>query len=396
MQIQKVEIRNFKTIGDAKVDLMGRNVFLVAPNGKGKTSFIDACFGHMPQQPLKEGEKKGHVTIELDEYDIEFKFTQRSQKAKMNIFDKSGKPQTAPAKLFKELFGIQDFDIDAFLNKPASKQVDFIKDIIGIDWSDVDQEYKDLFEDRKYKKKQAAEIDGEIADRPFDPNMKPVDVSVLSEQMNTAIETNAKIDRVELGLVTRREKITHFESQITELKAKIAEIDGEIADGQNWLADKEKIDVSGLQQQISDAADHNASIAENTKIGELREKSGELWKEIDDVIQPKMDKIKELKKNELENAVMPVNGLEFDDDQLYLNGLPFNGDQINTAKRIIAGLELQFHMMNDVKIARLDGSLLDKKSMADVEKWAAERNIQLFVELVDRDGEELKIEVQQS
>jgi hypothetical protein len=78
-----------------------------------------------------------------------------------------------------------------------------------------------------------------------------------------------------------------------------------------------------------------------------------------------------------------------------LDGLPFESNQINTARKIIAGLEIQFALMSDVKIARFDGSLLDNKSIAEVENWAKEKGVQLFVELVDRDGDELKIEVQE-
>ena len=59
MKIQKVEIKNFKGLDHASADLKGKNVYLIAPNGKGKTSFIDACFGVMPSKALKDGERRG-------------------------------------------------------------------------------------------------------------------------------------------------------------------------------------------------------------------------------------------------------------------------------------------------------------------------------------------------
>ncbi|MCP4501153.1 MAG: AAA family ATPase [Deltaproteobacteria bacterium] len=393
MKIQKVEIRNFKSISKVETELNGNNVFLVAPNGKGKTSFIDACFGHMPKQPLKEGTQKGNITVELDEFDVEFKFTARNQKPKMNIFDKTGKPQKAPAALFKKLFGIVDFDIDEFINQSPKKQVDFIKQIIGIDWSDVDDRYQELYENRKFKKRQANEIDGEIADRPFNPDLVEIDLTELNDKLQNSMKQNANVERIKNGLASKKTEVEAIQKRIDEMKKDMATIQTDISKGETWLKDNQTVDITKLQDEVNQAMEQNASIAENTRIGELREKSFKLWDEIDNLIQKEMDEINEAKKRELENSIMPVNGLEFDDEQLYLDGLPFNGDQINTARRIIAGLELQFHMMNDVKIARLDGSLLDKKSMASVEKWAADRGIQLFVELVDRDGDQLKIEV---
>ena len=391
MKIQKVEIKNFKALKNIETNLHGSNVFLVAPNGQGKTTFIDACFGVMPKQPLTVVEKKGLINIDLGDYVVEFKFTERNQKPKMNIFDKSGKPQKTPAKLFKQLFGITDFNIDEFLNQSVKKQIETIKKMIGIDWSDVDARFKELFDERTFKTRQAKEIDGEIAGRPFNI-MSPVNVDDLQTELMAAIKNNENIEKVTLGIIERDTELKKVQSEIESLKLKSDELMVNIDKGGEWLKNKKIIDLSELQNSISSAAEHNAAFSANEKIGELREKSGVIWDEIE-VIETEIKSIEQTKKNELESAVMPVRGLSFDDEQLYLDDLPFNGDQINTARRITAGLELQFQLMNDVKIARLDGSLLDKKTMAAVEKWADERKIQLFVELVDRDGDELKIEV---
>ena len=385
MRVQKVEIKNFKSISSVSTELNGNNVFLVAPNGQGKTTFIDACFGNMPKQPLKSGEKKGSVSVDLGEYIVEHKFTAINQKPKLTIFDKSGRPQKTPAKLFKELFGITDFDIDAFLSQTPKKQVEIIKQMIGIDWSDVDERFKELYQERTFKTRQAKEIDGEVADRPFAIMGEPISVDDIQKQLIQAIDDNAKIERIKAGLVERQQRLD-------ELAKEHKEVIDAVKAGQKWLEGKTIVDVSELQETIASAAEHNASHAANEQVGKLRAKAGEMWDQVE-TIQTEMDEIEATKKSELENSVMPIKGLEFDDDQLFLDGLPFNSDQINTARRITAGLELQFQMMNDVKIARLDGSLLDKKSMKAVEEWAEERNIQLFVELVDRDGDELKIEV---
>ena len=392
MQIQSVEIQNFKSIKNVAKQLNGNNVFLVAPNGMGKTSFIDACFGAMPEQPLRDGAKSGNVKINIGDYIVEFKFSARSHKPKMNIFDANGNAQTKPATLFKELFGVTDFNIDTFINKPVSKQIDFIKEITGIDWSDVDARFKELYDERRFKSRELKELEGEIAGRFFDTEIKPVDVSEVTERLNAAMKNNANIDRINSGVENKMAERASIAEQIRVLNERVFDLDNEISKGETWLKDHQQTPVSSIQKELNEAAEHNASIQENTKVGELRDKAGTVATEVDE-IQNEMDEITEAKKRELENTPLPVSGLELDDDKLLLDGLPFNDNQINTARRIIAGLELQFQLMQDVKIARFDGSLLDSKNLKEVEAWAEQRGIQLFVELVDRNGDDLKIEV---
>ena len=385
MKIQNVEIQNFKSIKNKAVALNGNNVFLVAPNGKGKTSFIDACFGAMPEQPLREGAQRGTVKINVGEYIIEFKFSARTQKPKMNIFDANGNAQTKPATLFKELFGITDFNIDTFINQPVSKQIEFVKEITGIDWSDVDEREKFLYNERRFKARELKELEGEIAGRFHDPNLQPVDVSEVSDRLNAAMKRNANIDRITAGVEQKTR-------EAVELEQRLAGLRDEIAKGNEWITEHPFVDVAPLQAELNTAADQNTAMAENTRVGELRDKAGITAIAVE-AIQTEMDEIKETKRRELENTPLPVSGLELDDDKLMLDGLPFNSNQINTARRIIAGLELQFQLMQDVKIARFDGSLLDAKNLAAVEEWAEQKGVQLFVELVDRNGDELKIEV---
>ena len=384
-QIEKITIKNFKNLDHKEVNLQGKNVYLIGPNQSGKTSFIQAAFGEMPKKPLKDGERKGEVIVELNDYTLEFRFNSKNQKAKLNIFDKSGEPQKAPATLFSKLFGVKDFNIDKFLSLSTAQKIEQIKDIIGIDWTDIDARYKELYDERRLLNRQVKEIDGEIADRPYDTKFKTIDTAELRIKIDKAIKTNSNLDRVEQGVEDRIAKIKELEQELATLKK-------EVKDGEEYLQNHKKIDVSQMQEELEKATEHNAKASENERIGQLRDKSSNMWKQIDE-IEKEMEHIKETKKKELEAAKMPVEGLTFDDENLYLDGQPFESDQINTARRIVAGLEIQYHLLNEVKIARFDGSLLDKNSTEHVIKWAKERGLQLFIELVDRDGDELKIEV---
>lgn len=393
-RIQRVAIHNFKCIDHEEVEMNGSNVYLTAPNARGKTSFIDACFGQMPGTPLKEGTRKGGVEIEIDGYVLDFKFTQKNQKAKLNIFDAEGKPQKAPATLFKELFGVTDFNIDDFLKLSSSKQVDFIKDIIGIDWTDIDNRRKELYDDRTFKNRRIKELDARLTGKMFKKNLEKIEIDPIMKRLNEANSLNSKIERGENFIKDVEEEISEAECQVEALNKKIERLKSERDKSNKWLSENKKVSTEDIEKEIKEATENNEQIALQSQFDSEREECQKLVKEVD-TIEEEMNEIDETKKKELESAEMPVRGLTFDDDKLYLDGIPFESDQINTARRIIAGIEIQYALSGEVKIARFDGSLLDKKSMKEVHEWAEKRGVQLFVEIVDREGEELRIEVEE-
>lgn len=386
-KIQQIKVKNFKCLSSEEVLLNGSSVYLIAPNANGKTSFIDAAFGMMPDKPLKDGAKRGMVEIILNDYVCQFKFTDKKQKASLNIFDRSGQQQKRPAELFKSLFGVQDFNIESFLLLSPAKRVEMIKGIIGIDWEDVDQRVKEIKSEKTFLTRTAKEADNKIGDRIFDPSLVEIDIEPIQQEFKKAIDLNNNIDRI-------NQVITQKLKEVIELQDKLSLLSDEIKKGTQWLEGKEKIDITALQLEINQGIQSNKDVQFNIENGKLREESGALWEKIEK-IDTELEEIADTKKTELENSPLPIEGLEFDGEILLLDNQPFESDQINTARKIIAGLELQYHLLNDVRIARLDASLLDKKSMKTVHEWAAKRDIQLFIELVDHDGDELKIEIEQ-
>lgn len=392
-RIEKVSIENFKGISKKDIELNGNHIYLVGPNGGGKTSFIDAAFGQVKcVKPLKDGEKKGKVDIIIDDYIIEFTFTEKNQKPRLNIFDKNGRPQKTPATLFKKLFGVQDFQINDFLNQPNSKKIDFIKEIIGIDWTEVDTKYQSLYDERTFLNRKIKECDGRLGAVELVNETEEINTINISQKIEKALGINSKVDRGVEFVKTSIIKKDEIRSKILELEKELISTQKSIDKSQDWLDNNPYQDVEPLRDEFARAVEINTKIsASNSAKKEIEENKRNISKV--EEIEKEMLEIQSLKKEELESSKMPVKGLSFDNDVLTLDGLPFESNQINEARKIIAALEIQYALKGDVSIARLEGSLLDKKSMDQVIEWADKNNIQLFVEKVDFEGEELKIEV---
>jgi hypothetical protein len=88
----------------------------------------------------------------------------------------------------------------------------------------------------------------------------------------------------------------------------------------------------------------------------------------------------------LANAKMPVDGLGFADGLVTFNGIPL--DQASSAQQlqISAAIGAAANPKLRVLLAR-DGSLLDSKSLALLGEFAAERDLQIWLERVDESGE---------
>lgn len=395
MKVHRIKIRNFKGLDHYEFSLDGKNIYVMGPNAVGKSSFIDAVYGKMPKQPLKENKASGEVAITTDDYIFEFKFNDKG-KQYLNVFDKEGTRYASPKTLFKEIFGAKEFSIDNFLSWSETKKVDFIKDLAGIDWEEVDQRYKELYDERTYLNRNVKEIDAKLIGVDLSETPVYIDIEPLKEKIKEAEVKNEPIIHVKNQMKAKESELQIVNEQLEQLLEKKRSLNEDLVKGNSWLEQHELVDIEPIQLQVIQAQENNYKYDSQENLRQLKDESVNTWMKISK-IEKEMEEIKELKKSELENANLPIKGLTIDESKLYLDGLPFNSDQINTARRIIAGLEIEaaLNVNGEMQIASFDGSLLDNNSIKEVEKWAEENDLQLFIEFVERDGNDLVLKIQE-
>ena len=98
-----------------------------------------------------------------------------------------------------------------------------------------------------------------------------------------------------------------------------------------------------------------------------------------------LEGIREQKSKALAAAKFPIDGLGFDEAGVTFRGVPFA--QCSSAERMKVSLSIAAALNPTIRVIRVnDGSLLDSESMAEVERMAAERDMQVWVERVDESG----------
>lgn len=401
MKIESINIKNFKGLEDVQKEINGQNVYLIGKNGSGKTSFIDAVWGgltgkKLPEEPTHNGKKKGLIEIDLGDCIARTKFT-KGRPTKFELERKEFEKEAdkfikSPRTYLENRIGLLNFDIDEFFAKSNLEQVRYFSKIMNVDFSDLDADLEELAESRKFDKRKLAEFEAkntwykkEDIERDF------INVVDLSKKISDAKEKKETYDKIASGIKER-------EAKIEALRAEIETLEGQVKDGQKWLNSDdnkplEAEEIAKLQEELENSDELN-----NAKREALEAKEAE--QEVENYRKMIEEQTEEIEKKRAEKAArisknINVKGLTYDvnEERFLYEGLPFDGKQINTAAQLIAGMKIASTMLKDLKILRVDGSLIDKDNFDDVLAWSQENDIELFVELVDREGGDLQIVV---
>lgn len=423
MQIENIKIKNFKGIEEADIDVSGKNVYLIGGNGTGKTSFIDAVWcgltgKNLPTEPVTKGNKKGEVRIDLGEFVAITQFT-KGRPAKFILENKEYTKETerfiaAPRAYLNSRVGILDFDINEFFNKSDAEQVKYFCKVSGVDFSDIDVEIEELYESRKFDKKKLAELNTKLTFyKKEDAEKEVIDVIQASKDIAAAKTKRETYLTVEKGVKTREDRIIEIDAQIEALKLErdggidpvtsqpVKGLSVEVKGGKEWLSLDENKGITDeellkLESDFENSEKINEAIKEAKEGKATDEEISKVEKAIEiadkDIEKKKTEKAKRISKN------ITVEGLEYDleGERFLWNGLPFERSQINTASQLIAGVKIGSMMLKDLKILKIDASLIDKREFDKVLQWSEENKIELFVELVDREAEALQIVIDEN
>lgn len=408
MKIEAINIQKFKAIDSYKGAIGGKNVYLIGGNGKGKTSFIDAVFKglsgkNLPPEPITNGGKRGLIEIDLGDFiaRTKFKAGRPTDFELENKFftEESDKFIRSPRSYMEQRIGVLDFDINDFLNLSDAKQVEYVAKNLAVDFSDIDAEIEELMESRKFDKKRLAEAKTrQVFYKQEDALKEYVDTVAISKELEDNAKKAVTYDKVREGIATKKAQIEDAKKQIELLTAQIELRESEIKKGEDWLLLPVNLPMSAevLDEKTKS---RDTSATQNEVIKEAKEGlvTDKIIEELEDAIEVATDEIKaqkELKAEKLAEAIT-LKDLTYDVDKeaFMYQGRPFDKTQTNTAAQLIIGLRIASMMLKELRILRVDASLIDEVEFSKVLDWSKENDIELFVELVDRSATQLQIKV---
>jgi hypothetical protein len=375
VRITRFEAENFKRLKVVEIDPDDNTVVLGGRNAQGKSSVLDAIMAALAgkagakelTRPIRDGEKKARVVVELDDIRVERKWTPSG--STLTVGPKDGAAKfTSPQAVLDKLIGALAFDPLEFALAPDKAQVERLIDIVGREeFDEIAAERKDAYDIRTENNREVKSVKARIEGLGDVVETERVDMAALMAEIGHA---NRKA-----ALTTRWQDLTE---EIERLTAARSEVEAE------GLAIPETRDLEVLQVELEQADQTNQAAQAWTTAENLRSVLAGVEQTVADCTA-KIEALDMQKTALIEAAALPVEGLAFDEDGVTYHGVPFR--QASAAERLRVSVGIAMAMNPDLRVICIrDASLLDDDSRAALVAMAKEHDYQIWYEVVGDPG----------
>jgi len=425
MQVVSVRAENFKGLQLVEVRPNKTTTVIGGRNRQGKSSLLDSIAAALggkklcPEKPIRTGQDTAKVTVELDGEPSKlipaiivtrefFRKANGDIDSRLEIITKDGYAAPSPQTLLADVCGILGFDPEAFLRMDAKKQADVLRELVGLDFSKLDAEYKRIYDERTALTREGKSLKGQLdgCKKHDDAPAEEISITELAGVLKAIHKVNQEnaAERQELVRVEAKAKaagqaVERKDEEIAALKQQLAKAESDRnsldaayneclrqATAQTAIVNALKDqDTSDIEAQMASAEQINRKVRDNAKHAEIAAavvaKQAE-WRSASERL-----KVIEAEKQAMrEAAKWPVDGLGYDETGVTYNGLPFAQASAYEQRKVAMGICVA--MSPTLRFAFLkDSSLLDEDGMIEFANLAAEQGIQLFLERVGKGAE---------
>jgi len=391
MKIAGIRIENYKNIELAELELDSKMNIISGKNGAGKSSVIEAMIdaikgkqslGKNPERKINKGKDKAVIQLETNELYITRTITPKDVYLKAERID--GKPvtQTDLNNLFEE----STIQITKMLHLSPKEQIDFVKEIAKIDTSEVENKYKQVYDERTFDNRMLKQKKAILDDLGEVPKVKSVDSMEISNGLQEALAKNAAITKK----ITRKKELR---AKMDDTTLKIVEIQAALKKQEEYLKDlqRQEIEIVETEEMLIDTTEFSKKLEQADEINRQARKYAEYKKISIEVMQAKKkvekrnDDLENLLKEReaiIANANLPFNGIEFDKNLgVVIKRIPFS--EHSTAEKISIMAKIYAKQNPLLKVIYIkDGSLLDNETMKEIVEDQELGDYQFLIELV--------------
>lgn len=386
---------------DAGDGLYVTNDYILTHNSSVLDSIAMALGGEkmLPAKPIREGEDKARVVLDLDGMVVTRTFTEKGSYLKVENAD--GATVKSPQAMLDQLVGRLSFDPLEFSRMDKRRQLETLKALVGLDFAAQDAEKKEAYDRRTEMNREVKALQARIQAMPRhdDAPAEEVSIAMLMESLRAAQavqEANAEIvrdhdearrDHIRLcaQLAERIEEMRRIQAAVKALEKEIERSEAAVMHAAAQVTTIVEPDMAGLRDQLAGAEDVNRKVRENRSRSEALAGLRKVQKDADRFSEQIVEMDRQ-KAAALAAAKFPVEGLAFDEQGVTYRGLPF--DQASSAEQLRVSVGMGFALHRDLKVTLIrDGSLLDEGNLKLIADMATAAGAQVWLERVGEGAE---------
>jgi DNA repair exonuclease SbcCD ATPase subunit len=411
MRVIRLQAENFKKLKAVDITPEGNVVQITGANEQGKTSVIDAIWAALQNadmgratgtvRPIRDGEKKALVTLDLGDMIVTRKWTETG--TTVTVESKDGAKFGSPQSILDGLVGRVAIDPLSFASMEEKKQRELLLKMVNfpIDLEKTKQYRNGAFEKRTDINRNIKLLENQLVGLPEIPTDTPdkeENAGIIISKMEDASMVIEANNGKRNDLKNAAKEISMYETALTTANTDLERIKKTIADietkqtAAQQMYDFMKTEVDALVDPDLETYKHQLTAIEainkNVRVKVQVKKTCDQIETLRKEVQTQTDKITAIdqeKVDALAKCKFPIDGLGFSDDGIIYKEIPFS--QCSSGERLRVSVAIAMAMNSKLRVIRItDGSLIDKKNMAAIEQMCADNDWQAWVERVDESG----------
>lgn len=393
LRIHNLQAENYKRLVAVDISPSGDIVTIAGKNAQGKSSVLDSIYAALAggdgkvDKPIREGQDAATVRLDLGDLVVIRKW-RKNDGGTLTVEAKDGARYSSPQTVLDDLVGRFAFDPLAFIHQKPKDQVATLLTTVDLpfDPDELERQRRGAYDARTEAGREVKRLEGQLSGYPeTDPALPEQETaaSTIIEQIEQARQQNTLAEQQGFRLRARANLVDEAEATLARARDALASARSALDEAKAEIPFA-PVEIAPLTAKLSTIEDENARIrkqAERARVDvELSEARATHEKHASRIAT-----IEKQKADALAGVNFPIDGLSFDDDGVTLNGIPLS--QASSAEQLRVSVALAMAANPSLRVLRiLDGSLLDSDSMKIIADLAAERDYQVWVEVVDESG----------
>ncbi len=399
LYITGIEVQNFKRIDLVRMVPHAKGVTIIGgENAQGKSSFLDATMAALagakvlPDRPLRGGTEEGHAIVDLNNgLVVERTFNKTKKGGDLIVKTKDGHTINGAQTALDDPFGGIGFDPVRFIDvknpKEEREQMQQLQDALGLDFTGLDCRKDNAFSERKSINSDIKKLDGTLATSESYPDAPDNEISLvdLTQEYKDASLNNSRINFLQEQITTSHKRAEEIEGEIDRLRQELLASRDDMDDYNEELHGVREIDTAAIESKMSTIEEDNRRARANHDRA-LIETDLKQKKKASEALTEELKKIDTEKRKMVEEADIPIEGLDFGEEGLIYKGISLK--DASDSEKITVAIALADILSPKSRVVLIRrGSDLDPKTLRHVAELANKRGLQVLMERVSTGDE---------